>query len=88
MSCSDCHYFRGIKGTPFGRCYNHPDVGRILYDDDKPACEKDVSGVFLTPRWGNFMCETPRLDSKPPPWEYVPREERRSSVGPSKRRSH
>lgn len=86
MSCSDCHYFRGIKGTPFGRCYNHPDEGRILYDDGIPVGPA-APGIFITPRWGNFMCEA--VKREPRPWEKIANDfEIRSSMDPSKKHSH
>lgn len=88
MSCDDCHYFRGYKGTPFGRCYNHPDDGDILHDDNTPIPEDSISFPFTVPRWGNFLCEAPKSDLKPPPWEYVSREEQRSSMGPTKQNAN
>jgi hypothetical protein len=66
MACEQCHYFRGINNTPFGRCHNHPHKGKVFYDDGDRM--NGTGGLeFIVNRLAAYPCEIP--PSTPRPWE-------------------
>jgi hypothetical protein len=68
MACEHCHYFRGLKGTPFGRCYNHPFDEEVLFDDDTNLIgDIDFDVIFTVNRFATYMCET--VPTEPRPWD-------------------
>lgn len=68
MACEHCHYFRGLKGTPFGRCYNHPTNGEeVLFDDNTNLISVNEEQEFFVNRFATYICET--APHEPKPWE-------------------